>query len=177
LVPIRVRAARPPCAANEPSAQGGAVEAIHAAHQAFNVALEKADVETLDKLIAKTYAFTDPNGRVTDKKGVVEGVRTGIISIRSQEVRDVTVHVYGNSAVETGELAKRHAKVEIPAARFDTRASGLNATARGRPWRSRRLGLSADNAGAAYNCVSGKLIRSFLGLLPGLNGFHKLFRA
>ena len=95
------------CLAQNPSSQEAAVEAIHAAHSAFNIALQKSDVAALDRLIAATYVFTDPNGRVTDKKGILEGFRRGIIKITSQEVRDVTVHVYGSAAVETGELTSK----------------------------------------------------------------------
>lgn len=96
-----------PCLSQESSAQKDVVEAVRAAHRAFNIALEKADVATLDKLIADTYVFTDPNGRVTDKKGIVDGFRRGIINISSQEVRDVTVRVYDSAAVETGELTSK----------------------------------------------------------------------
>jgi len=103
LVTSMILLAVAPCLAQEPSAEEG----VRAAHRAFNTALEKADVATLDTLIADTYVFTDPNGRVTDKKGIVEGFRRGIIKISSQEVRDVTVHVYDSAAVETGELTSK----------------------------------------------------------------------
>src|SRR5580698_3525607 len=92
-----------PCLAQQSSSQ----EAVLTADREFNTALEKADVATLDRLIANTYVFTDPNGRVTDKKGIVEGFRRGIIKISSQTVRDVKVHVYDNAAVETGELTSK----------------------------------------------------------------------
>ena len=83
------------------------VVAIEIAHKAFNAALVKADVAALDKMIAETYVFTDPGGRVSTKTDVLGGFRSGAIKIQSQEVRDVKVHVYGNTAVETGELTSK----------------------------------------------------------------------
>jgi len=61
-----------PCFAQTASAQSESLSrqedtaaAVQAAHEAFNTALVKVDLAALDKMVADTYVFTDPNGRVT----------------------------------------------------------------------------------------------------------------
>ena len=80
---------------------------IEMSHKAFNAALVRADVPTLDSMVADTYVFTDPSGRVTEKKELLQAFRSGSIKIESQEFRDEKVHMYGNTAVETGELTSK----------------------------------------------------------------------
>ena len=77
---------------------------IEAADQMFNHALERSDAWTLRELIGDAYVFTDPTGRVSHKRELIDGFASGRIRIRSQTTQDVRIEVYSNAAVETGLL-------------------------------------------------------------------------
>jgi len=53
------------------------------------------------------YWFTDANGRVSTKKELLDDMKAGKIKIESQDISDVKVHRYGNTAVETGRLVSK----------------------------------------------------------------------
>ena len=55
-------------------------------------------------MIADTYVFTDPTGRVSNKDQVIEGFESGRIKIQSQTTRDIRITLFGNTAIETGLL-------------------------------------------------------------------------
>ncbi len=93
-----------PCLAQNTSVPRDATAEVQSAHSEFNAALVEADVTALDRLIADTYVFTDPTGRVSSKQDILKGLSHQAIRIKAQDVRNVTVHVYGNAAVETGVL-------------------------------------------------------------------------
>jgi len=67
----------------------------------------KADLVALANTYADDYLFTDPTGRVSHKAELLDSFRRGVIKIRSQAIRDVQVNVYGNVAVEIGELVSQ----------------------------------------------------------------------
>jgi ketosteroid isomerase-like protein len=77
---------------------------VEATDRQFNRALEQSDVAALRELIADTYLFTDPAGRLSDKQNVIEGFASRRIRIKSQTTRDVRIEVYADAAVETGVL-------------------------------------------------------------------------
>lgn len=93
-------AATPSAATSHPNA---ATE-VEIADRQYNRALERADVATLRKLIAETYVFTDPTGRVSNRDQVINGIASGRIRIQSQTTHDVRVDIFGDSAIETGLL-------------------------------------------------------------------------
>ena len=77
---------------------------VQIADTQYNRALEKSDIPALRTIIADTYVFTDPTGRVSDKQQVIEGLESGRIQIKSQTTQDVRIAVLGNTAIETGLL-------------------------------------------------------------------------
>ena len=80
---------------------------IERADKMFADAMVKADVIALANTYADDYVFTDPSGRVSHKAGLLDGFKRGVITIRSQEISDVQVNVYGNVAVEIGKLVSQ----------------------------------------------------------------------
>ena|SRR5436190_6529892 len=80
------------------------VAEVQIADARYNQALERADISALREMIADTYVFTDPTGRVSDKEQVIKGLETGRIKIRSQTTQDVRITVFDNAAIETGLL-------------------------------------------------------------------------
>ena len=82
----------------------GLVAEVKAIDQRFNHALEGSDIGTLEELIGDSYVFTDPTGRVSHKKELLDGFATRRIKIKSQTTQDLKIDVYSNAVVETGVL-------------------------------------------------------------------------
>jgi len=77
---------------------------IEKADKTFAEAMVKSDLGALANTYADDYVFTDPTGRVSHKAELLDSFRRGVIRIRSQEITDVQVNVYGTVAVEIGKL-------------------------------------------------------------------------
>lgn len=91
------------CATVKTDPAGAAAEVANADRQ-YNRALERSDLNALRDLLADTYVFTDPTGRVSGKEDVIKGFETGRIRIKSQTTHDVRIDVFRSAAVETGLL-------------------------------------------------------------------------
>ena len=83
------------------------VSAVERADREFAAAMVKADVRVIENMLAETYTFTDPTGRVSTKKDVLDGFKSGAIRIESHDISDVHVWVYGNAAIATGLLTSK----------------------------------------------------------------------
>src|SRR5436190_13096732 len=77
---------------------------IEKADHTFADAMVKADLTALANTYADDYVFTDPTGRISHKAELLDSFKRGAIKIRSQEISDVQVNVYGAVAVEIGKL-------------------------------------------------------------------------
>ena len=66
-------------------------------------AVIKADTATLEKLTADDYILINANGQMMDKQQTMEAIKTGQIKIASNDLSDLKVRVYGNTAVVTGK--------------------------------------------------------------------------
>jgi ketosteroid isomerase-like protein len=91
-----------PRGASKPEIETAAI--IQKADQALAQAFVKRDLAVLEQMYADTYVFTDQNGRVSGKKELLDSFGTGAINIKSQDITDVSIHVYGDAAIETGKL-------------------------------------------------------------------------
>lgn len=68
---------------------------------AWVAALEKGDTGTLDEMLADSYADSE-GGQRSDKKGVLDALKSGNLKIESIKLSDMRVHNYGDAAVVTG---------------------------------------------------------------------------
>jgi ketosteroid isomerase-like protein len=66
-------------------------------------AVVKGDVAMLEGLTADDYIFINAYGQLSDKATTMKGIRTGNIKLTSNEVSDLKVRVYGDTAVVTGK--------------------------------------------------------------------------
>ena len=64
----------------------------------------KGDVATLEKQTADDYTFINLYGQMSDKSQMVTAFKTGQTKLTSDEVSDMKVRVYGNTAVITGKV-------------------------------------------------------------------------
>ena len=71
--------------------------------QDWGEATMKGDVAFVDRSEAEEYVYTDPNGQLSNKKDSLDAAKAGATKISSFKIRDVKVHVYGDSAVLTGQ--------------------------------------------------------------------------
>jgi len=63
----------------------------------------KGDVATLEKQTSDDYTFINLYGQVLDKSQMVNAFKTGQTKLTSNELSDMKVRVYGNTAVITGK--------------------------------------------------------------------------
>jgi ketosteroid isomerase-like protein len=62
-----------------------------------------------DKYYADDYARIAPNGAIYNKAETIDANRTGSQHVEAQDLSDVKVHIYGNTAVVTGILNSKSA--------------------------------------------------------------------
>jgi ketosteroid isomerase-like protein len=67
------------------------------------VAAVKGDVATLEKQTSDDYTFINLYGRMSDKSQMVNAFKTGQTKLTSNELSDMKVRVYGDTAVITGK--------------------------------------------------------------------------
>jgi ketosteroid isomerase-like protein len=67
------------------------------------VAVVKADIATLDKYTSDDYVLINMNGHMAGKSEMIEGFKSGQSKLTSEELSDLKVRVYGNTAVVTGK--------------------------------------------------------------------------
>jgi ketosteroid isomerase-like protein len=63
----------------------------------------KGDVATLEKQTSDDYTFINFNGKMVDKSQMIDNFKTGRTKLTSNDVSDMKVRVYGNTAVMTGK--------------------------------------------------------------------------
>src|SRR6202047_1407065 len=63
----------------------------------------KGDVATLEKQTADDYTFINLYGQMSDKSQMVNGFKTGRTKLTSNELSDMKVRVYGDTAIVTGK--------------------------------------------------------------------------
>ena len=63
----------------------------------------KGDVATIEKQTSDDYTFINLYGQMSDKSQMVNGFKTGRTKLTSNELSDMKVRVYGNTAVITGK--------------------------------------------------------------------------
>jgi ketosteroid isomerase-like protein len=67
------------------------------------VAVVKGDVETLTNQTSDDYVLVNMNGRMADKAQMIDGFKSGQSKITSEDLSDLKVRVYGNTAIVTGK--------------------------------------------------------------------------
>jgi ketosteroid isomerase-like protein len=68
-------------------------------------AVVKGDTATLDKQTSDDYTLINMNGQVSDKAQMIEGFKSGKNKLSSDEVSDMKVRLYGDTAIVTGKVA------------------------------------------------------------------------
>ena len=66
-------------------------------------AVVKGDVATVEKQTADDYILISATGQVMDKQQTMDAIKNGQIKLTSNDLSDLKVRVYGNTAVVTGK--------------------------------------------------------------------------
>jgi ketosteroid isomerase-like protein len=67
------------------------------------VAVVKGDVAVLEGLTSDDYVLINANGQLSDKAQTMSNIKSGNIKLTANEVSDMKVRVYGDTAVVTGK--------------------------------------------------------------------------
>jgi ketosteroid isomerase-like protein len=82
---------------------GGAEAQLEQQEKDRAQAVIKGDTAALDQMTADDYVLTDVNGKVRTKAETMDAIKSGAIKLSSNDISDIKVHVYGNTAVVTGK--------------------------------------------------------------------------
>jgi ketosteroid isomerase-like protein len=66
-------------------------------------AVVKGDIAALEKVTSDVYTLINMNGKMSDKSQMVGGIKSGQTKLTSDELSDLKVRVYGDTAVITGK--------------------------------------------------------------------------
>jgi ketosteroid isomerase-like protein len=66
-------------------------------------AVVKADTAILDKQTSDDYSIITMNGQMSNKSQMIDAFKTGKSKLTTDELSDMKVRVYGNTAVVTGK--------------------------------------------------------------------------
>ncbi|MFW6202245.1 MAG: DUF4440 domain-containing protein [Gemmatimonadota bacterium] len=125
-------AARRAAAEAEDGGAAGAVTAataeVRRAQEAMIAAELAGDAAALDTMIADDFHGVDAADGALTKATVLEGYRAGTVSLRSHEIDDVEVRVFGETAVVTGRARIRG---RAAGSEFDSRLRYMDVWVRG----------------------------------------------
>jgi ketosteroid isomerase-like protein len=92
------------------AARAAAEKQIATAEKTWVEAHRRGDAALLNRLLASEFTFTDPNGRVSDTKGYLASVTASSAAALGPgdiENRNMKTHIYGGTAVVSGETVAR----------------------------------------------------------------------
>jgi ketosteroid isomerase-like protein len=84
-------------------AQGSVEEQLMKMERDRAAAVVKADVAMMEGVTSDDYILINANGQMSDKATTMRDIKTGAIKLTANEVSDMKVRVYGDTAVVTGK--------------------------------------------------------------------------
>jgi ketosteroid isomerase-like protein len=70
----------------------------------FAQAIVKADVDALDNIVSDDWIIIGPEGKVINRPGFLDVVRSGALAHSSMESDETRVRVYGDTAIVTARV-------------------------------------------------------------------------
>ena len=70
-------------------------------------AVVKGDVAAIEAQTSDDYTLINANGQLSDKAKTMNDIKTGVIKLTANEVSDLRVRVYGDTAVVTGKSSAK----------------------------------------------------------------------
>ena len=84
------------------NAAPSAEQEIKSLERERNVAILNSDAAALDRMTADDYTFITLRGELRTKSEIVKGLQSGSFKYESRQISDLTIRVYGDTAVVTG---------------------------------------------------------------------------
>jgi ketosteroid isomerase-like protein len=72
-----------------------------------NRAVVSGDAAALDRLTAADYTFITLRGELRTKDGIIKGFKSGSFHYDTRTISDLTVRVYGNTAIVVGRSSQK----------------------------------------------------------------------
>ena len=88
-----------PAIAPETASPEAVVEEITQLENAWVAAIMKKDVAALENLLAEDFNGTSPTGNTFPRSDAIEDLKSGAYAVESMALDEVSVNVYGNTAV------------------------------------------------------------------------------
>jgi len=73
----------------------------------WDAAIVRKDMSTLDRILGADFVYVDSVGDINTRAAVLDGIKNSEAVIEPFETEDVSVRVYGNTAILTGRFAQR----------------------------------------------------------------------
>jgi ketosteroid isomerase-like protein len=84
-------------------AQGSVEEQLMKMERDRAAAVVKGDVAAVEAVTSDDYLLINANGRLSDKAKTMNDIKTGVIKLSANEISEMKVRVYGDTAVVTGK--------------------------------------------------------------------------
>ncbi len=97
------------------SSPGSAEQEVRRAETDRFTAMVKRDLATVDKLLAPELIYTHGDGRVIDKAAFIADLKTGDFKYVSIEPTDITVRIFGDTAIVAGGAGMQVVNKGVPA--------------------------------------------------------------
>ena len=86
-----------------PTPANDLTQCLEALNRCWMESYVNGEVAFLEQYLAEEYVSTFPDGAVLDKKGEIHALLSGAIALHAMHASAMTVRVYGDAAVITGE--------------------------------------------------------------------------
>jgi len=90
-----------------------------ASEQSRVSALQRSDLNALDRIMADDVTYVHASGKVDTKKSYLDAIRSGQLHYISWQSKNLQVRVMGDSAVINGEYAVRVTDARVQPTPFD----------------------------------------------------------
>ena len=84
-------------------AQGSVEEQLMKMERDRAAMVVKGDVAALEAVTSDDYMLINANGKSSDKAATMDDIKTGRIKLTANEISDMKVRVYGDTAIVTGK--------------------------------------------------------------------------
>jgi ketosteroid isomerase-like protein len=91
----------------QPNDQTRTEQKLRQLERDWDAAIVRKDMSTLDRILSADFLYVDSVGAVNPRAAVLDGIKNSEAVIEPFETEDVSVRVYGNTAILTGRFAQR----------------------------------------------------------------------
>jgi len=91
----------------EPNEQTRAEQKLRELEREWDAAIVRKDVATLERILSPDFVYIDSVGGVNPRAALLEGIKNSEAVMEPFETEDVSVRIYGDTAVLTGRFTQK----------------------------------------------------------------------